>query len=411
MLALIIAPYSLPAQVMATKGVMDLRHWNFDKLGPLKLSGEWEIFMSEFVAPQAIHRNSQPLEYIDFPSTWNDLSKSLHPGFGFATYHVKVILPQAGDMALELPHLYSNYKLWINSELIAANGEVGATEKTSLPQWLPQTVSFNAAHETLDIVIQVSNFHHAKGGIREPIVIGKSDQLVRKREIAVNSNLVLFTSLFVTALIFVLIFVFFKRDHATLYFSLLCIAWAIRSIFSNLYVWTSFFPNSPWELVVKVEYITLYATMISAILLLSSLFPNDVNKFFKYFLCICNAIFIALTLFFKASLYTQFLPVYLSFCLVLLVYIIYVLIRAVVYEREGVWLIVSCLILGVVIFSYDLIAYQGIAAFNSIIINVGYLVMFLLLATSLAYQLGFIKRPVRKGSILTYEDLFGTEGK
>jgi hypothetical protein len=151
--------------------------------------------------------------------------------------------------------------------------------------------------------------------------------------------------------------------------------------------------------------------MIWAIFFLASLFPDDINNLFKYFFVACNVIFILFTLGFKASLYTQFLPVYLSFCLILLIYIIYVIIHAIVYERHGVWLVVSCIMLGVIIFAYDLSAYQGLSAFNPIIINLGYLGMFVLMGLSLALQFGFLKKNSRNRDILTYDDLYGSTRK
>jgi hypothetical protein len=179
-------------------------------------------------------------------------------------------------------------------------------------------------------------------------------------------------------------------------------------MFSNRYLATSFFPDFPWELCVKIEYISLYLMMIWAILFLSNIFRNDVNIAFKYLFVICNFIFVGLTVFFDASLYTQFLPVYLSFAAGLLIYVIYVLIRALVYERPGIWHMIACLFLGVILFSYDLISYQGAATFNPIIINFGYLMMFLLMTVCLLEQLGFMKRSTRQGNMLTYEDLYGS---
>jgi hypothetical protein len=92
----------------------------------------------------------------------------------------------------------------------------------------------------------------------------------------------------------------------------------------------------------------------------------------------------------------------------LLIYVIYVLIHAVVYERPGVWLIVGCIMIGVTIFAYDLIAYEGVATFNPILINIGYLAMFFLMALCLSYQYGFLKRGSKNRDILTYDDLYGT---
>jgi len=357
---------------------------------------------------------SQPIEepgdLISFPMIWNDLNKSRRPGDGFGTFYLRIIAKQQ-EYAFEIPHFYTSYSLWINGDLVAGNGTVGTTLAKSKPQWLPQTVTYKPNSDTLDIVIQVSNFYHAKGGIRENILMGLPSNLMFKRELAVDSNLVLFGGLLLASIMFANAFVIVKRDATCLYFALLCFTWGIRSLFSNLYVGIFFFPDFPWEAAVKIEYITLYLTMIWAIAFLSTLFPEDVNSLFRYLFVGCNIIFCLITLIFKATLYTQFLPVYLSFCLVLLIYIIYVLIRAFIYERQGVWLIVCCLMLGVLVFAYDLSTYEGFAYFNPVIINVGYLSMFILLAFSLASQFGILNRTSRKSDMLTYEDLYGTGRK
>jgi hypothetical protein len=152
--------------------------------------------------------------------------------------------------------------------------------------------------------------------------------------------------------------------------------------------------------------------MIWAMLFIGSLFRNEVNTVFQYLFCICNGMFAVITIFFNAIIYTRFLPVYLSFAAVLLIYTIYVLIRAIVYERDSVWLMVSCLFLAVILFSYDLISYERLASYNPIIISTGYLTIFILMALSLLYKLGLLKRSASKRNVLTYEDLYGpTKGK
>jgi hypothetical protein len=412
---LLISLFGLPGTILAQnssarQGLLDLTHWDFLERGPVSLTGEWEFYMSELVEPSEFSSQSRPQkDFVDFPATWNEQSKAARPGDGYATYRLRAVVTAPRTLAFELPHFYSNYRLWINSKQIASNGTVGTSEKNSIPQWLPQTISFLAETDTLDIVIQASNFHHAKGGVREPILLGDTDELMFKRHVAVISNLVLFACLVLIALSFIFTFLFSKKEVSILYGAALCLTWGLRSVFSNRYIANSYFPDFPWEICVKIEYITLYLMMIFATLFLSSIFKNEVNGAFKYLFCIFNSIFIGLTLSFNASLYTQFLPVYLSFCAVLLVYIIYVLIRALVYEREGVWFIIACLFMGVILFSYDLFSYQVLATFNPIIINLGYLIMFILMAAGILFQLGFMKKSTNSGNILTYDDLYGTK--
>jgi hypothetical protein len=395
----------------ARRGIVDLRQYDFAQNGPIDLSGEWAFYMRQLIPPEKFNTAiDEPGDFVSFPMIWNDINKSRKPGEGYGTFYCKILI-KPGLYAIEIPHFYSSYKLWINGVMISSNGVVSASAKNATPQWLPRTVNYTATAETLDIVIQVSNYFHAKGGVRENILIGNADDLNLKRSIAVNSNLVLFGGLSIIALMFLIIYAIVRKDSTSLFFALLCASWALRSIFSNMYVATSFFPDFPWETAVKIEYITLYLTMIWAICFISAIFPDDVNSMFKYLFIGCNGIFVVLTIFFNASLYTQFLPVYLSFSAVLLIFILYVLIHAFVYERQGVWMIVSCIMLGVGVYAYDISAYEGFATYSPIITNIGYLTMFILLAVCLAVQFGILSRSSRKSDMLTYEDLYGTNKK
>ncbi len=395
-------------QAYARKGEVDLRKFDLTESGPINLQGEWEFYMSEIIPPDAFAKNFKPpADYIDFPSTWNHLNKSKNPGFGFATYRLKLFIDHKVPLAMELPHFYSNFKLFINGSEIARNGIVAKTERESMAQWLPMTINLETDRDSLDIVIHVSNFHHAMGGIREPILIGDRSSLQFKRSISRNSNLGMVISLGTIGLIFALIYLLAKKELSLLYFSGLTLVWSLREAFSNQYLATSFNPDLPWEMVVKIEYISLFLMMIFAMLFLGRIFAQDVNAPFKYVFCFCNAIFVLLTLFLSPATFTQFLPVYLSFSAVLLLYITFVLVRAIVYERTGVWFMVTCLFLGVIIFAYDIIAYEGFATFNPIITNVGYLVMFMLMAVGISYQTGLIRNSNRHANILTYDDLYG----
>jgi hypothetical protein len=67
--------------------------------------------------------------------------------------------------------------------------------------------------------------------------------------------------------------------------------------------------------------------------------------------------------------------------------------------------------MGVIVFAYDLIAYEGFTSYNSVITNAGYLVMFILMAFCLAMQYGFIKKSSVRRDMLTYDDLYNTGKK
>jgi hypothetical protein len=408
-LALLLHTQLLHAQLPSlTNGILDLRKVNLENAGAVPLNGQWEFYMSELLTPASLEsRQADQKEFIEFPSSWNELNKSREPGFGYATYRATVLLSTREPLALEIPDMYTAYVLWINDSIVASNGKVGTTQESSQPQYLPRTVPLKQTSDTLQFVLQISNFHHANGGIRESIFIGPREHMLQKRAIAVNTNIVMFCILIVLAIFFIILFSFSKRQYSLLYFCALCITWGIRSMFSNDYLAIVFWPDFSWELAAKIEYTCLFLAMIWAILFVGSLFPKDSNSIFKYLFCFCNGVFVLIALFFNAATFTQFLPVYLSFCGVLLIYISYVLIRALISDRAGALSMVLCTFMGVFIFSYDLIAFQGFAKYNPIITASGYIAMYVLMATALLYDLGLLKRTSKAGNILTYEDLYG----
>ncbi|HET9055166.1 MAG TPA: hypothetical protein VFM90_13390, partial [Cyclobacteriaceae bacterium] len=218
------------------RGVLDLRQWNFSG-HKIALAGNWNFYKNELLTVPANGANT----FAYFPEV---LSKTGYAGVQFGTYSVTVLLPeQTGRLAFEIPQLYSSYKLYVNGKLVAENGKPGTSRETTVPQWLPQVSALESAGDTLQIVLQIANFYHYHTGSKQPIYLGTASMLKGHQQVAVNSNIAECIILFVLALAFLIIYyVRQEKKKITLYFSLLCISWAIRSVFSNIYLFTGFFP-------------------------------------------------------------------------------------------------------------------------------------------------------------------------
>jgi len=379
------------------KGVIDLREWDFSSRGSLPLAGDWRFYWNQLALPQET-ATLRPA-YFPFPSVWNGQHDGLNTlsGQGYATYSATVVLRNAPPvLSLELPDFYTSYQLWVNGQPIAANGEVGTSRKSSTPQWLPQTIVFPCSKDTVELHLQVSNFYHRKGGSNDHIYLGLPDQLYARREQAVITNIVLFGGLGLIGFFFLILYLFFKRDRAALYFAAICLTWALRSVLTNLYLFVNWFPQVDWELAVKLEYLTLYLTMMWGLLFIARLFPDDTNALAKYILLTINLIFILLTLATPAFTYSSLVPAYLVVAWFILAYVIVIVVRALVFERAGAWFAIGSIFLGVVMFGYDMLTYQGYWNFNPLLFNTGYLVVFFLNATAFAHQLSRSLQPPRQ---------------
>ena len=122
-------------QIVAIKGVLDLRHWDWDKNGAVELNGEWEFYWKKFCAPD-FFRDSvfYKINYIPVPSFWNNYipqQKAFQPAFGYATYHLLILCPpDARQLALKFLTVESAYKLFVNGKKIL----LGAPPWTAFPR-------------------------------------------------------------------------------------------------------------------------------------------------------------------------------------------------------------------------------------------------------------------------------------
>jgi hypothetical protein len=393
------------SQNLAKDGILDARSIDFNA-NRISIDGEWLWLDNELVDPADV--NNQLFTPVKFPGLWNDTRKG-GIGQGVATYKLTILLPSSRkEYALELPQVYSGYSLWANDSLIAKNGVVGASKETTIPQWLPQTISWTAS-DTVELLLQIANFHHDKGGCRDLIYLGDRETMMAKEKMATTSKKIECSVLLMISVTFLIVFFTGKKKRVIIYFALLCATWAIRSAFSNEYLGIKLMPDFSWTAMVRIEYVTLYLTMIWAILFISRLFSNESNTIVKYILVILNAVFIVFTVFNAPLLFTKMLALYLVTSGLLLAYAVLVIVRAYVNERTGAAFLTVSSLLGIAIFSYDIFAYEGIFSFNSILFSAAYLVMFSMLGLALLLHLDIIKRSKPISGSLSYDDLYGDQ--
>jgi hypothetical protein len=79
---------------------------------------------------------------------------------------------------------------------------------------------------------------------------------------------------------------------------------------------------------------------------------------------------------------------------------------AVINDRAGVFNVIGGVMLALVMFSYDVFAYQGIFNYNPIVFSVGYIVLFLLLGTALMFHLRIFKSKSQTDTVLTFDEFY-----
>lgn len=334
----------------AVQGVLDLSAWSFSDKGSVPLSGEWVFIWKEFSDPKAI---SLPTEaaYIDIPGIWNNLEWEGREigGKGWATLVLKVILPEEAvgrQLGLNIDYMYTAYSLWLNGKEIVRNGTVGTRYQEMSPQYLPKNVSFIPLQREILLITHISNFYHRKGGMPETISLDNYNNIQRAWEKRILYDIVLFSCFFCMGFYHLLLFIFRKEDKAPLLFAMYSLSIALRTLFIGSRLIYFFIPALPWQIGMKVDYLTIFLTFPVFIYFLKSLFSREMLPCVARAIGILGLVFSAVVLFTPPSIFTHLLKYFLVIIIISGFFVFYVLIRAIKFKREGAVI----LLIGVVLF-------------------------------------------------------------
>lgn len=301
-ISILLFPGGLAARSVpvAEKGILDLRQWQFQEQGPIKLDGEW-LFYWQVLHPPSVFSSGDPptpTVFLKVPGIWNKTVVAGKPisGDGYATYRLKVLLNSddhtqgltlpasiekkgisAKALGLRFMFVETAFTVFVNGQKITASGTVGISPEDSRPRYFPHTISVLTESDQLDIVIHVSNFHHRKGGLESTILLGYEKDVRDRRQKSLYLDIFLFSSLIIMAFYYLGVFLLRKQEQGPLYFSLLCFIAAVRSIVVGDYYILSVFPDLPWELLLKIEYLTFLLPLFVFSLFLNAFFPGEIN--------------------------------------------------------------------------------------------------------------------------------------
>lgn len=322
----------------AKNGVLDLREWQFQKNEPIPLAGQWEFYWKNIYYPTDFDSARVAPIYREFPKLWKAdiVAGDTITAIGYATQRLKVVVNSVTpELAITIPHFYSSYLLFVNGEYIGSNGQVGATEKTSIPHWQYMTREFKVTSDTLEIVLQISNFQHSRGGSFFDLKLGEKVkmQTIEGRERAFD--LIMSSSLFFIGLFFMVLFWFGRHEKQILYYSLFCLFYSYRSVGSGSYTLHSLYPEIPWLLTLKSEYITMFMAGLFFSYYSYYLYKRETSRLFLLLVTLISGSFVIITLFFPVKVFTQLVAPYSITVLIGFVYMIYTYLLAVINKREG----------------------------------------------------------------------------
>jgi len=342
----------------AYNGFIDLKNWDINDKGPVKLNGEWEFYWNKLYTPYDFKSKKKPeiTGYAYVPKKWNNINieNTKINNKGYATYRLRIRLDAKGKiLALRTKSIFSAYRLWINDKLVSYKGVVGKSKKSSIPEEAPMFTSFYPESNDIEIIIQVSNYHDGLfSGLVYPVLFGTPDQILKENKKSENKNIFLYGLIIMAALYNLGIFLLRRSDKAPLFFSIFCFIISIRC-FIETDIYYNFFNEILFYLIQKkMEYLTVPTAVIGFNVFIYSLYKTEYNKYIFWGFFSLSILYSLIIIFSPVYFFTNIMPYYHIILIQTVAYVIYVIILTVIRKREGSVLFIA----GLIIFIYSILS-------------------------------------------------------
>ncbi|TGK52870.1 adenylate/guanylate cyclase domain-containing protein [Leptospira bouyouniensis] len=286
-----------------TSGTLDLRLFPWKTGKAITLHGEWKFYPNELgeFAPDANYT------FLPVPALWNEvpLRSGLIDGKGYGTYVLDILLPSDLQIySLYLPEVRTSFRVTAANRTLLS-GLPGKDKSSTIPSAQGQSFTF-VTKDHIQIKIEVSNFHHKEGGLPNVPIFGTAETVQNYILAESTVDIALTGALFMFGLYHFILFFYRNKQREAFYFGFFCLVFAIRLPFIGSKTIYAMFPNIPWELVIYVEYASVFVLGILFLWFVDGLFPRFIEtKIIRYFSAFVQFI-LAYGLIIKPEFYTEF---------------------------------------------------------------------------------------------------------
>jgi two-component system LytT family sensor kinase len=376
-----------PNRGMVVAGRADLSQSDAALKYSVTLNGDWDFYWNKLLSPADFASPAVPKQdsLMHVPGSWGDLSRNaqIYPEQGVATYRMQLKYPTVlQDPAIIIKPIGSTYKIFANGQLVAAVDK----QDQGIGAYTPQVISLPVKNDEMELIVQVASPKDFGNGLWINLVFG-SKQVLEQHSLTLMLLQMLFVGIvFGIAIYYLILFFLLNFSMKALTFALLCLTTAVHSIGMGEQPASLIFPGLSVPAYLIILYFTFYNLIPLLALLIARLFPLDINP--KVL-----AILLWPTLLFDFLLFaTQHIRTAMngfSYVLLLLqgIYILFILVKAVLHQREEARLMLTTVGLFIVSLVADSLSTHGHGLFS-----LSYLVLYGNLAIILAITYVHAKR-------------------
>lgn len=241
--------------LQASNGLLIITKYDIKKHPVRFLTRSWSFYPEVLLSPNDF-KNGDPDLYMKDVNIGENTT--FNP-YGTGTYVLRINLPEKATYAIDIPEIFSAYRIYINDEEFLSIGN------PDIDNYKAETANRMLAFErsgTITIMIAVSNYSHFYSGMVYPPAFGTPVGLNYVRAIHLGINLISITVILITALLS-LYFCAVRKQKNTFLYALLCLValgYISYPIIHSIFVTNIF----PWY---ALELLSGYLTMLLVIIL------------------------------------------------------------------------------------------------------------------------------------------------
>lgn len=269
-----------------TDGRIDLRQWDFSKEGAASLNGTWEFYPGKLLGPEDFtadlsgQRSPPAPQKIQVPSKWN---RSLGQAQGYGTYHLQVRLTpmKIKDLiGIHTQNIRMSQRIFINGDLVGGMGSPGSTKDSDRQKNLPFTGFTSIDGDIADIIIQVSNYSYASGGIVAPVLFGDKSSILRSQQLDWLKDLLTLIGFILPAVFFLVLFRLRRSEKELQFLGLFSLSGALYALTHGEKLIATFIPLLTHDTLLRLQLLSGAFSYYFLLRYMAVLVPGAVHGWF-----------------------------------------------------------------------------------------------------------------------------------
>ncbi|MFT3982899.1 MAG: sensor histidine kinase [Lachnospiraceae bacterium] len=300
--------------------------------------------------------------------TPSDLADGIVPDFRFverqeyksithATHRLLLTLPAGQTYGISM--LTSEYamRIYVDGAEIDSVGIPGDTRESTEHRSLEKVYYFTPQSDTVQILIQTSNFVHDKGGAWPPtFTIGTAQNISQRNNASIAVSFLIVGCLLMASLYHLGLYCLNRNRKTVLLFSVCCLLLALLNKKLILLFW----PDYVFDVAIRMEYVLHFLAFAALVLFLEKLHPRLLNQRVTRCYYALAGLYVLTTLLLDTRIFTGLIKYFEGVSLLI---IAYVLVRLAMALREGKMLnylsFTGVLVLGL-LSANDVLYYRGV---------------------------------------------------